>query len=375
MHVPHYPRMDQRLLRGHTFPRIHMEQSANEVHRLDADVHPVLGLELVLTEKDGLASLVFRVAVERQVAAKHYVSDDADRPKVARPVVTLEEDLRRDVLQRPEEGGHGSVDNLVMPPRYAEVDDLDWRILFGGLEQYVLRLDVPVDDALSVHVGYGAQDLVNRPRGLVLRETWHICSAVRRFLDNPVEQLPAVAKLCDNVYILFVLEDVNLPYDVLVPQISHQLNLAREAASLDGWMALANRLDGAPLTGGPVDAFPHGAVLTGAEYSRINLILGLDVAVSLRNYESVLGLVLRLVLRPRRPPPPPLPATHRAKLMMVVAARRQAAVAGGGGGRWWVVAAAAAKAKAADCVLRPGRRCLVACGRMVDDIQEETRKR
>ncbi len=84
------------------------------------------------------------------------------------------------VTWRPARCGH---DSRVLHLGEAEVADHDLAVLVLALVEQVLRLEVPVDDALAVHVRHGVQDLPDQVGRVLLR--------VGALLHDAVEQLAA----------------------------------------------------------------------------------------------------------------------------------------------------------------------------------------
>ncbi|GIX60761.1 peptidyl-prolyl cis-trans isomerase, putative [Babesia caballi] len=220
-------------------PRVVREAPRDEVNGAFGDSLPVVGDKV-----DGPPLDVFEdggvvVAVEWRVSHQHDEHDDAGAPYVAALVVVADEHLRRDVIGRAHEAGE--LVGFAALCREAPVYDLDGRVIAHVGVQYVLGLQVSVDDALAVAVGNGRENLPHH-RGRVLL-------AEAAALYDLVEQLPAPAHLHDEVQALLVLvhlqelddvgnhmrnlHDGNLTLhahgvlDVCLPDHLHRLDLAR----------------------------------------------------------------------------------------------------------------------------------------------------
>ncbi len=107
------------------------------------------------------------VVVEGQFPREEGKEDDAARPDVRGRPVVLEplDDLGRRVVRAPA----GRFEEVVVPHQRGEtkVRDLD---LVVGIEEQVLRLEVPVADEASVAVVQARNDLLEEGEGLAGRE-------------------------------------------------------------------------------------------------------------------------------------------------------------------------------------------------------------
>ena len=136
-------------LRGRvTLFRISVQQLSDEILGLGRAVREFLMVEVILAVHDLVEDLVTRFTLERQIAAHEDIEDDAKRPNVTLAVETALEHLRRHVVRRARNAVHVLV-GLVLSLREAEVDELKLTLL-GHHD--VLRLDVPMYNALSVHM-------------------------------------------------------------------------------------------------------------------------------------------------------------------------------------------------------------------------------
>jgi hypothetical protein len=106
-----------------------------------------------------------RVVVVGREAGEHLVDEHAKGPPVNRPAVSAaQNNLRRKILRSPAKGPcHILRDDLCK----AKVGNLD---VSPGVKQKVLRLQVAVDDAQSVHVIEGKDDLCSVEAGCSRRQ-------------------------------------------------------------------------------------------------------------------------------------------------------------------------------------------------------------
>jgi len=118
------------------------------------------------------------VVVERQAAAQQNERDDPEGPNVDGLVVRLPlQHLRGDVpAGAKERPGHGPVGEHFRKP---EIDYFHFGVGPCVRQKEVLRLEVPVDDALLVHVVHGGRDLRQDTRRFGLRE--------RTLVDDVIE--------------------------------------------------------------------------------------------------------------------------------------------------------------------------------------------
>lgn len=153
------PRMVQSLLQRHALLRIRTQHTRDEVRGLGANITPILLGKVILAPKHASMGPIVVRAVERGIPAQEDVRNHPHGPEVAGFIVLLPQDFRGDVVGRAHDGAHGRLPPRTMLPGQSEVDDLDGRIVLGGFEQDVLRLDVPVRDSVLVHVAQCGQDL------------------------------------------------------------------------------------------------------------------------------------------------------------------------------------------------------------------------
>mmetsp|Transcript_115169 Transcript_115169/g.321933 ORF Transcript_115169/g.321933 Transcript_115169/m.321933 type:complete len:202 (+) Transcript_115169:141-746(+) len=188
--------------------RVLRQQPADHILGLVRDRVPHGGLEAERALADVLHHLLRRRPVEGRAAAQDVVDDGAEAPEIAHRAVRLLQDLGRHVQHRADRRGQHLAG--LEAAGEAEVDELQGRRLQGAprLEDEVLGLEVPVDDALAMHVRDGAGDLPHQQRCLGL------CDLAD--LDYAVEELSARAQVHDEIVRPGVLKRLDEPDDVLV---------------------------------------------------------------------------------------------------------------------------------------------------------------
>ena len=199
--------MLQGLLLSHPALGVEHEQPADEVGQV---VTEVLG-HLVLQPLDLLRSHLPVLGFEGSPPAVELEGEHSDRPQVQPAVIGgLRDDLGADVVDGAAEGlaGAGSVHGP------AEVGELDHVVL---AEQYVLGLEIAVDDVQAVQVLHRPDHLAHVARSPPLVEP-------ARLLEVAVE-LPPGRVLEDDVDPPVVEEEAVHPEDVLVPQVGVDLDL------------------------------------------------------------------------------------------------------------------------------------------------------
>mmetsp|Transcript_24865 Transcript_24865/g.78909 ORF Transcript_24865/g.78909 Transcript_24865/m.78909 type:complete len:481 (+) Transcript_24865:616-2058(+) len=199
--------MDSSLVRPQSSGGSELEESPDEVPPVVRDDLPV-GLgedDLRLPHEPHGLSVV--LADKGRVTADQHVQHDPAGPDVACVVVGhAAGHLGRHVLDLPHR--LGEVLAFREPTCHAEVHDLDDAVLYGlrGLQQHVLRSQIPVADFAGVKVAHARQDLHRDGRSLPLGE------AV--VLQHALEQLPARAELKDQVVVQTVLKHLKQLDDV-----------------------------------------------------------------------------------------------------------------------------------------------------------------
>ena len=157
------------------------DELLNEVLRLPINVTPLIVVKVELSFGDHGKNLVIVGPVKGRVAAEQDVKKAPGRPHVTRDVVIAGQDLWRDVVGRSCSSVHPLQAASITDLRQAEVDNLQVRVLFFGLEQEVLGLEVPMHDVLLVTVVQRLQDLLENACGDLLTEEFFGNDAVEEF--------------------------------------------------------------------------------------------------------------------------------------------------------------------------------------------------
>mmetsp|Transcript_7403 Transcript_7403/g.16152 ORF Transcript_7403/g.16152 Transcript_7403/m.16152 type:complete len:337 (+) Transcript_7403:293-1303(+) len=210
------PAVVQKLRSCRPLDSVESQHLLDEILSFIGNLVPLGGGEVEGALLDAPKDLSIRVAEEGRVAAEKDVADDATAPDVALLIVGACQDFRGHVVRSTGLGRHGwRVGRKGFGQ--AEVDDLDGGVPVWTLQEEVFRLDIAVREAGLVEVAHGTQDLHHVRGCLVLIEgaaiTMSLC-----LLDDPIEQLPASAKLHDQVDVLGVFEHFIELYNVWVVQ-------------------------------------------------------------------------------------------------------------------------------------------------------------
>lgn len=153
--------------------------------------------------------------------------------------------------------------------RQSKIDNLERRILLLVSEEEILRFQIPMHNAVLVahpdHFRHRLGDGGRRPLAVV---------AAR---DDPVEELPALAQLHDEVHRLGVLVGGAHLDDVgVLRQARHDRHLAADVLDVDGGaeLLLRDRLAGERLARLAVRAEVGDAELTAAELAAEDVLVG-----------------------------------------------------------------------------------------------------
>lgn len=165
--------------------------------------------------------LVHRLRLERHRAVEHGKQDDAGAPQVhIQTVASVTQDLRRYVGRCPTLLSHDLI--RLDLPGHSKVRYLDVTL---AIEQYIVKLDVPMRDILRVNI---AQTVDNLTENLLSEG----------FLQPPsfthvVEQITTGAKLHYNDYVLLSLDGLIDLDNVVVAQFEQQINLLHQFGLLN----------------------------------------------------------------------------------------------------------------------------------------------
>mmetsp|Transcript_9846 Transcript_9846/g.20975 ORF Transcript_9846/g.20975 Transcript_9846/m.20975 type:complete len:204 (-) Transcript_9846:595-1206(-) len=146
--LPHEPRMLQCIFSAEPFPRISSKQAFDEILRFIAET--LLG-KFKMASLYGGENVGIGIAIKRRIAGQQNVSDDADRPVIARYVVFALEKLGTHVIRGADGCAHRRVSSLVLS-RQTEIDQLNIGLFVGRFEQDVLWFDISVSDAFTVEI-------------------------------------------------------------------------------------------------------------------------------------------------------------------------------------------------------------------------------
>ncbi|KAL7553215.1 LOW QUALITY PROTEIN: hypothetical protein ACHAWF_016473 [Thalassiosira exigua] len=125
---------------------VQIQQAPYEILGLIAEA---VTFHLVLARPCVLENGIVGPSVERGSSSEQYVRDHPYAPEVARSIVASVEQLRRHIVRSADRAGQRTRLGGVADGK-AEVDELDGRLVVAVGEQYVLGLDVSVDDVLGV---------------------------------------------------------------------------------------------------------------------------------------------------------------------------------------------------------------------------------
>mmetsp|Transcript_27553 Transcript_27553/g.64213 ORF Transcript_27553/g.64213 Transcript_27553/m.64213 type:complete len:521 (-) Transcript_27553:8-1570(-) len=279
-----HPLVVQRLFSCIPIFRAHLQKAPDQPFGILGDVLPVRRVETKLPLGHLSQDFLVCVAPEGRVAAEKHVHDDAAAPKISRLVVLPFQHLWSNVERRASFGGHRYV--LLKLERQPEVNDLQVGLLywlFGGKEE-ILRLQVPVAEAVLVHVVYRTKHLLHHHGGLHLGEVPK--------LDDSIEQLAAGAKLHDQVHLHLVLEGLVQLDDVRVVHDCHDPDFFLELLDVLH-LRLAQSFDGPFLLRRLVDADANGSIGAFANLLLVHVIGLLDLCTAVV-YDN--DVAVRLVL-------------------------------------------------------------------------------
>ena len=160
------------------------------------------------------------VAIERQLAGEHLIHDDAERinvaPAVYRQTTRL---LRRNIMHRTNRFVF-HIGHFRLKVRNAKIRNLDDPVFHY---EDVLRLDVPVDNALAVRVAERPCDL----QGKIYR----LRRVQRAMLLEILLERDAVDQLHDNVFHVIGAAHIVYSDDVRMAQLGDRLRFRLEAAA------------------------------------------------------------------------------------------------------------------------------------------------
>lgn len=258
------PGVFQGFLGGEAILHVHLHQLADEVLSRFRNGFPDASLERPLTGLDLCENLAV-ATVEGRSATQHDIEDHTDAPHVTHLVVLACENLGRDVVGSPVHGSHLLALILAEVVTSAEVDHFNGATL-SDVNENVLWLEITVGNLLTVAVGNSLQQLLEDFGSLGLLEIF--------LLDNLVEELAALAKLCHKEESRLVFVDFKEPHDVRVSQISENVNFILETVSITcAHRQFVNDLDGELLPGLVVCDPLHSAERACAQQLFVDIVL------------------------------------------------------------------------------------------------------
>ena len=211
------------------------EDLREQVLRLAGDLVGPWHLELSCLDLEEQVADVSVVLVEGESAGEQGKQDHTAGPDVAGEAVVgdTRDDFGRGVVGRPA----GGLEQLVLGLEggHAEVGDFDVVLV---VEEQVFWLEVPVDNAQGVAVGYTDDDLAEVGDGLGLGQ--------RSALYEQVEQLALLGVLEDHVQVVIGLPDIVETQHIRMIEQLHDDNLALDAV-------------GERIGGGTADSSTRGA--------------------------------------------------------------------------------------------------------------------
>mmetsp|Transcript_18934 Transcript_18934/g.39606 ORF Transcript_18934/g.39606 Transcript_18934/m.39606 type:complete len:204 (-) Transcript_18934:578-1189(-) len=179
--LPHEPRMLQCIFSAEPFPRISSKQAFDEILRFIAET--LLG-KFKMASLYGGENVGIGIAIKRRIAGQQNVSDDADRPVIARYVVFALEKLGTHVIRGANGCAHRRVSSLVLS-RQTEIDQSDIGIFIGRFKQNIFWFYISMDDVLTMQISDGLEQGLDDFGGSVFREA----SIFRSVSHNLVEEL------------------------------------------------------------------------------------------------------------------------------------------------------------------------------------------
>mmetsp|Transcript_46083 Transcript_46083/g.86009 ORF Transcript_46083/g.86009 Transcript_46083/m.86009 type:complete len:274 (-) Transcript_46083:1161-1982(-) len=145
------PLVRSRLLRCQACLRVQNQQAFYQIFCILGNRPPDLIGHAVATSLDEPDGILIISSSKRGFTTEENVHHHAARPQIACFVVFTSEDLGSHVVRRPSLG----LQYMICPASQAHIDDFDHVYGAFGLQQEILRLQITVTNALSVHVADG----------------------------------------------------------------------------------------------------------------------------------------------------------------------------------------------------------------------------
>lgn len=209
------------LLSGEALIGLTIQQLRDQVLGLVGDIFPDGVRETELTFKDVVNDLFVLLATKGRLAGQHDEQDNAHGPVVTLGGVTALEHLRCDVVGCT----IGRIHHLVLTDALGEteIDQLDVRVIILFVQEEVLRLNIPVANAVRMKIVQGVEGLSHDARGLHLRQMLLLRDVEEKFAtfaklgDEEADTLglPRLVQL-DDVRMVHAHKDIDLVLERLV---------------------------------------------------------------------------------------------------------------------------------------------------------------
>ena len=174
--------MLEALLGGDSLSWVLLKHLAHEVLGGIRNSVPVGGVESQRLLQDISEDLLVVVALERRISTKEDKENDTETPNIAGLVVVAFEYFWGDIVRSTDDGVH-ALNFLLLREALgeAEIDQLDLGVLGSVVHEEVLRLQVSMDNAVSVQVLDSADHLAHDIGGVALSEPLRGNDAVKEF--------------------------------------------------------------------------------------------------------------------------------------------------------------------------------------------------
>ena len=145
------PGMFQALLSGNPLRWVFVEHLGDEVFGTCRDIVPVCGVESQRLFDDVTEDFFIVVTFERRISAEEHEKNDAKGPNIAGLVIVTLKNFWSNIIWCSYNSVH-SVDLFPLREsfRQTKVNELNLRILVLIIHEEVLRLEISMDDAVSM---------------------------------------------------------------------------------------------------------------------------------------------------------------------------------------------------------------------------------
>ena len=189
--------MLEALLSGDSLSRVLLKHLAHEVLGLIRDSVPVGGVKGKWLLEDISEDLLVVITFERRVSTKEDKEDDAETPNIAGLVVVTLEHFWGDIIRCTDDGVH-ALNFLLLREALGKtkINQFDLGVLGGVVHKEVLRLQVSMDNAVSMQMLDSTDHLAHDIGGVALGEPLSS--------DDTVKKLSALAVLHNDVDITVI---------------------------------------------------------------------------------------------------------------------------------------------------------------------------